>query len=120
MQAEGKSRVAETGRRKWSVEEREVMVRASLKKGTTVNAVAQLYGVNPSQIYDWRKQARQAAQQVKTAALVPVQVSDDVEAGGVEAKQSCSVLIEAKSARITITGSMNASVVRVILECLTQ
>ncbi len=42
----------------WSGEERATIVRASLKKGVTVNAVAKLYGVNASQVYDWRKQAR--------------------------------------------------------------
>jgi transposase len=118
MQAESKSGRSDKGRRKWSLEEREVIVRASLNKGTTVNAVARLYGVNPSQIYDWRKQARQATQQTRTAALVPVQVSDDVEAGGIEAKQGCNVVIEAKSARITMTGLIDASIVRMILECL--
>ena len=118
MQAESKSGTSDKGRRKWSVEEREAIIRASLKTGTSVNAVALLYGVNPSQIYDWRKQARQAAQQRRTAALVPVQVADDMEAGGVEAKQGCAVVIEAKSARITITGLVHASIVRMILECL--
>ena len=90
--------------RRWSVEERDTIVRASLKKGTTVNAVARLYGVQPWQIYEWRKQARQAAQQSKAATLVPVQVTESDEAGKIEPKQSCSVVIEAQSARITITG----------------
>jgi transposase len=118
MQAESKSGRSDNGRRKWSLEEREVIVRASLNKGTTVNAVARLYGVNPSQIYDWRKQARQTMQQTRTAALVPVQVSDEVEDGSIEAKQGCNVVIEAKSARIAITGLIDASIVRTILECL--
>ena len=71
-QAENKAQAVAAGRRKWSLEERDAIVRASLKAGTTVSSVAQLYGVNPSQIYDWRKQARQEAQQKKPAALVPV------------------------------------------------
>ena len=120
MQAEGKSQALSTNRRKWSLEEREAIVRASLKKGMTVNAVAQLYGVNPSQIYDWRKQARQAAQQSKAAALVPVQVTEEVQGSGIEAKPSCSVVIEAERSRITITGRIDAVVVRTILECLAQ
>jgi transposase len=79
-QADSKSRELGTKRRKWSPEERETIVRASLKKGTTVDAVARLYGVNPSQIYDWRKQARQAVQQAKAAMLIPVQVAESVQA----------------------------------------
>lgn len=93
------------------------MVRASLKAGTTVSSVAELYGVNPSQIYDWRKQARQEKQQKKPAALIPVHVADDAEEGSI---QSCSVVIEAQNARITITGQVNGAVVQMILECLVR
>ena len=96
------------------------MVRASLKKGTTVNSVAQLYGVNPSQIYDWRKQARLEAAQKGPAVLVPVGVANDAKETGAESKQSCSVVIEAQSARITITGRVDGAVVRMILECLVR
>ena len=58
--ADSKPQSADRKRRTWSDEERDLILRASLKKGTTVNAVAQLYGVQPWQIYDWRKKARQA------------------------------------------------------------
>ena len=84
-----------------------------------MNAVAQLYGVQPWQIYDWRKKARQAAQPSKTATLVPVHVTEPDQAK-TEAKQSCSVIIEAETARITITGLIDAVVVRTVLECLAQ
>jgi transposase len=120
-QAESKVQAAGAGRRKWSLEERDAIVRASLKVGTTVGSVAQLYGVNPSQIYDWRKQARQEAQQKKLAALVPVHVADDDAAEtGAGSKQGCSVVIEAQSARITITGLIDAVVVRTVLEYLAR
>ena len=118
MEAESKSGTSDNGRRKWSLEEREAIVRASLKKATTVNAVARLYGINPSQIYDWRNKARQTAQQSKAATLVPVKVTDADQAGDTEAKKSCSVVIEAQSTRITITGLIDAVVVRTVLECL--
>ena len=115
---ESKSQPGETKRREWSDEERDLIVRASLKKGTTVNAVAKLYGVQPWQVYDWRKKARQAAQQSKAAALIPVQVTETHDAEKVSPKQGCSVVIEAQSTRITITGLMDAIVVRAVLECL--
>lgn len=118
-QTDGKPR--EVGKkRKWSAEERQTIVRASLKKGVTVGAVARIYGVNPSQIYDWRKQARLAAQQAKAAALMPVQVMEAVEATETEPNPGCSVLIEAQCMRITITGDLNAGVVRTIVECLAR
>jgi transposase len=119
-QAEGKTQAVGAGRRKWSAEERDAIVRASLKKGTTVNSVAKLYGVNPSQIYDWRKQARQEAAQKEPAALIPVHVADDAAEIGAGSEQSCSVVIEAQSARITITGRVDGVVVQMILECLVR
>ena len=117
--AESKSQPADSKRRQWSEQERELIVRASLKKGTTVNAVARLYGVQPWQIYAWRKKARLVARQTKAATLVPVQVTEPDEAE-TEPKQSCSVIIEAQSARITITGWIDAVVVGTVLECLAR
>jgi transposase-like protein len=85
-----------------------------------VNAVARLYGVQPWQIYDWRKKARQAARQSKAATLVSVNVTEPDQAETAEPKQSCRVLIEAQTTRITITGLVDAIVVRTILECLAR
>jgi transposase len=118
--AESKPQPADAKRKQWSDEERERIVRASLKKGTTVNAVARLYGVQPWQIYDWRKKARQAAQQSKTATLVPVHVAEPDKADNIEPKQSCSVVIEVQTTRVTVTGSIDAVVVRTILEFLAR
>jgi transposase len=118
--SESKPQPGDTKRRQWSDEERDLIVRASLKKGTTVNAVARLYGVQPWQIYDWRKKARQAAQENKAATLIPVHVTEPDQADTVEPKQGCSVVIEAQSKRITITGLIDAAVVRTVLECLAR
>jgi transposase-like protein len=106
-------------RRVWSVAERDTIVRASLKKGVRVDAVAKLYGVNASQVYDWRKQARQAAQQAKTSSLLPVRVAEGLpEERGPE--HAGHVLIEAQAIRVTIAGSVEATVLRTILECLVR
>lgn len=115
---ESKSPAPAARRRTWSAAERDTIVRASLKKGVRVDAVAKLYGVNTSQVYDWRKQARQAAQQAKTSSLLAVRVAEAVLPDEIEAKLAGSVLIEARATRVTITGSVEASVVRAILECL--
>jgi transposase-like protein len=117
---ESKPPAVASNRRMWSAEERVTIVRASLKKGVTVNAVAKLYGVNPSQVYDWRKRARQAAQQAKTASLLPVRVADVVVPVDLEPQQAVGVLIEAQATRVTITGPVEASVLRTILECLVR
>ena len=116
---DSKSEAGDRKRRTWSEEERDLIVRASQKKGTTVNAVARLYGVQPWQIYDWRKKACLVARQTKAATLVPVQVTEP-DPAKTEPKQSCSVVIEAQSVRITITGLIDAVVVRTVLECLAR
>lgn len=117
--AETKPQPADANRKTWSTEERDLIVRASLKKGVTVNSVARLYGVQPWQIYDWRKKAREAAQ-TKAVTLRPVQVIEPEQTDKAEPKQSCSVVIEAQNARITITGLVDAAVVRTVLECLAR
>jgi transposase-like protein len=118
--ADGKPEAADRKRRTWSEEERELIVRASLKKGTTVNAVARLYGVQPWQIYDWRKRAREAALQSKPATLVPVHVTEHDPTDKAEPKQSCSVVVESQAVRITITGLIDAGIMRMVLECLAR
>lgn len=107
-------------RRMWSVEERATIVRASLKKGVTVDAVSKLYGVNASQVYEWRKRARQTGQQAKMSSLLPVRVAEAVLPGEIDLKASGGVLIEAQAIRVTITGPVEASVLRTILECLVR
>ena len=114
------SQAVEAKRRKWSVEDRLRIVRASLKSGTTVDAVAKVYGVHPSQIYDWRKQYRQERQRGKTGMLLPVQVTEAAQSAAPETKQDCGVVIEARSARITLNGYIDVGVIRTVLECLVR
>jgi transposase-like protein len=90
-------------------------VQASLKAGTTVDAVARLYGVHASQIYDWRKQHRQSMKAEKRSILLPVQVTEAVVAAP-ENKERCkSVIIEARSVRVTLNGSIDAAVIATVL-----
>jgi transposase len=103
-------------RRKWSEEERDRIVRASLQGGTTVEAVARVYGVNASQIYEWRKQHRQRVRKGKRSVLLPVQVEGPPV--GPESKQECSVVIEARSVRVTMSGCIDAAVICTVMEHL--
>ncbi len=114
------SQTVEGKQRKWSVEDRLRIVQASLKNGTTVNAVAKIYGVHPSQIYDWRKQYREGKQRGKPAGLLAVQVTEAAQRAVPETKQNCGVVIEARSARVTFNGCIDVAVVRAVLECLVQ
>jgi len=115
-QSSPKSEAVKAKRRKWSEEERDRIVRASLQAGTTVEAVARVYGVNASQIYDWRKQHRQKVRKGKRSVLLPVQVAEAVPAA--ETKQERSVVIEARSIRVTVSGCIDAAVICAVLERL--
>jgi transposase-like protein len=117
-QSSSKPETVKAKRRKWSVEERQRIVQASLKAGTTVDTVARVYGVNPSQIYDWRKQHRKRIQEGKRSVLLPVQVAEGLAAGASEAKQECSVVIEARSVRVSVSGCIDAAVICTMLGCL--
>jgi transposase len=120
-QSSSKSEVVKRQRRQWSEEERQGIVQASLKAGTTVDAVAQLYGVHASQIYDWRKQHRQRMKAEKRSVLVPVQVTEGAAVAVCETKQACnSVIIEARSVRVTLNGRIDAAVIARVLECLAK
>jgi transposase len=115
-----KKSAAAIDRRKWSEEERQRIVQASFKSGMTVDAVARMYGVHKSQIYDWRKQHRLAMQEDKAAELLPVHVTESVPIAAPEVKPDCNVVIEARSARVTISGCMDVSIIRTVLDCLAQ
>lgn len=117
-QRSSKPEAVKAQRRKWTMAERQRIVQASLKAGTTVESVARVYGVNASQIHKWRKQHRQRMQQSKRSALLPVQVAAGVAAGAAEAKQECSVIMEARGVRVTVSGCIDAAVICRLLEYL--
>jgi transposase-like protein len=86
-----------------------------------VGAVGRLYGVSASQIYGWRKQHRQRLKAEKRSVFVPVQVRESAPIAGPEAKQECNtVVIEARSVRVTLNGSIDAALVGTVLERLAQ
>ena len=117
-QSNSKPEAVRAQRRKWTMAERQRIVQASLKAGTTVESVARVYGVNPSQIHKWRKQHRQRMHQSKRSALLPVQAAEEVAAAASESKQECSVTMEARGVRVTVSGCVDAAVICRLLECL--
>lgn len=42
-------------RRRWSTDEKLGMVRETFEPGKTVSMVARLHGINPNQLFQWRK-----------------------------------------------------------------
>jgi transposase len=119
-QSNSKPKAAISKRRKWSTEDRRKIVQASLKAGTTVDAVARIYVVNASQIYDWRKQHRQRMQESKCSGLLPVQVTEGAQIAMSKGEQESSLVIEGRGARVSVSSRVEEAVIRTVLECLVR
>lgn len=85
-----------------------------------MDAVAKVYGVHASQLYDWRKQHRQGLLGNKVAALLGVQVAEVRPCAEPEPKPDVGVVIETRGARVTISGGIDVAVIRMVLDCLAQ
>ncbi len=85
-----------------------------------MNAVARAYGVRASQIYQWRKRHRKQARSGKSATLLPVEVAEGVRQPRGAKQHEFRIMIEARGARVTLDGSVDAKLVRTLLECLAQ
>jgi len=66
-------------RRRWLAEEKRVMVEEAEQPGSSVSQVARKYGVNPNQIFNWRRLMREGA-------LCAVRAEEEV-VGASEVKQ---------------------------------
>ncbi len=85
-----------------------------------MNAVARAYGVRASQIYQWRKRHRKQARSRKPATLLPVEVAERIRPPRGAKQHDFRIMIEARGARVTLDGSVEAELVRTLLECLAQ
>ena len=61
-------------RRRWSREEKEQLVAATLEPGARVSEVAQAAGIHASQLFRWRKELCQRSEP-EEQQLVPVQIA---------------------------------------------
>lgn len=48
-------------RRRWSAEEKRTMVQEAEQPGCSVSQIARKYGINPNQLFQWRRLMRQGA-----------------------------------------------------------
>jgi transposase len=64
-------------RRRWSREEKERLVAASLEPGATVSEVARMAGLHVSQLFRWRKELCNHGE-TSVAPLVPVEIGPSV------------------------------------------
>lgn len=67
-------------RRRWSAEEKLAMVKESFEPGKTVSMVARQHGVNPNQLFHWRKLYQGGSLSVVSAGEEVVPASELAEA----------------------------------------
>jgi transposase len=131
-----------TKRRYRSAEERRRVVEETLVPGTSVAIVARAHGVNANQVFAWRKLYHAGrlgsanATSITEAStscvrLLPVTVSAEVEPGQQQTAVTVSqrrdgdrepaagvIELTLAKAQLRITGKVEASVLRLLLECL--
>jgi len=102
-------------RRKWSEEERDRIAGFFASRYDGGGRGARIW-CKREPGYDWRKQHRQKVRKGKRSVLLPVQVEGP--SVGPETKQECSVVIEARSVRVSMSGGIDAAVICAVLERL--
>lgn len=125
--------VAESrGKRRYrTVEERRRIVEETLAEGVSVAVVARRHGVNANQVFQWRKlyqsgllEPSSQQRQHNAARLLPVTVVDEAECGeeqnaSVTSPSSGAIHIEFPGrALVSVEGSVDAALVRAVLESL--
>jgi transposase len=118
-------KTVETKRLRRSKLEKRRIVEATLAPGASVARVARAHGVNANQVFQWRRLYQRGLLEVEaaTAELLPVRVSDPVEA--TVQRQRCSrtacsgsIQVEVRKARLRIEGNADPQSLRMVLECL--
>jgi transposase len=113
-------------RRRRSAAERRLIVEETLVSGSSVARVALKHGVNANQVFKWRRlyeAGRLGTSPASALQLLPVRVSEEraVESDPFAAAVpgSCSIHIELPGeVRISLEGTVDASMVRAVLESL--
>ena len=105
--------------RKRSNEEKRRIVEESFQPGITVAGVAQVHGVRPGQIFEWRRAYKEGRLAAESSAptLLPVRLSD-VSSPPRLTPTTSLIFIELTHARIEIHGAADPVTLGIALECL--
>jgi transposase len=104
-------------RRRWTAEEKERLVAASLEPDTGVSAVARQAGIHPSQLYGWRRQLWACPQ--PAANFAAVRIAAEPAPNGIPACGTIEVEF-ANGSRVRITGPADRSLVRAMITILAK
>jgi len=109
--------------------ERRQIVEETMKPGASVSQVARAHDVNANQVFHWRRQYRAGwfdeSARTKSAALLPVRVSDTVDATVRPRRESKTgtagfIEVDLGHARVRIEGSADPECVRAAVEGLVR
>jgi transposase len=114
-------------RRLYPVEEKLRMVEQTLEPGASVARVAQAHEVNPNLLFLWRRQHREGrllASEGDRLRLLPVTVVDspapcDEPRTGPASAGAIHIELPGRAV-ISVEGSVDARLVRAVLECLVR
>ncbi len=121
-------------RRRWSVEAKRRLVAETLVPGATVHAVAQRHGVNPSQLFTWRKRFHGDLGLAPTEAVAPAFAAVELVAvpGAMPTSEKAIAAADAptsggvieielpQGARVRISGEVAPAVVTAALRALVR
>jgi transposase len=102
-------------RRRWSREDKERIVAASLEPGANVSAVARQAGVHTSQLFRWR---RQLCTQSEPAPMFAAVAITSEPASPATAPVSGMIEVEVAGARIRITGAADPATAAAVIGAL--
>jgi transposase len=114
-------------RRRRSAVERRRIVEETFESGSSVARVARKYGVNANQVFQWRTLYRKGGlggTPTTPVRLLPVSVAEEAEVPAEADEQAASTVAGtiriklAGHASISVEGSVDPELIRVVLECL--
>jgi transposase len=106
-------------RRRWSEADKQQIVAETLAPGASVSEVARRHGMHPSQLFTWRRAAREGALNGCGAQFAPVLVRSERQHRPVESVAGDRLEIVLLSGRrIVVAGGVDASVLARVVAVL--
>ena len=111
------------------LEEKLRIVEETLAEGASVARIARAHGLNANLVFNWRRLYQKGLLCSRgTAKLLPVKVTAEStpaltaawDAGNARSGFADAIGIQLRRAQVRVEGSVDAGLVRVVLECLGQ